>query len=359
MMGSIRKLALCSALGTVLVVSTGCGSSVVEYPVLYPGGEGAHLKEAGSTHELAFDPTDGTLWVTGQNFDAVVHVDKNGDSTPYSLPDGSGPHGLVFDADARMWVSLEFGGALVHVDEHGNIVKSIDLRQTCLDCLPDGNPGAHGLATGNNGHMLWYTGKAGDTIGRVSPDGTLRSFNLPSRGSKPIYIIEGPDQNMWFTELEGNRIGRITPDGQITEYPIPSPDSRPIALTPDPSGNYLWFTEEVGSKIGRIDLAGNIVEVDIPKPQDNYLLAALTFDTAGYLWVQQYIDLKNPYPTGDDRILQISGSALAELPEAVQADQTSVYPIPTRGSVMHRIRQAPDGNIWFTELATDKVGHAH
>jgi virginiamycin B lyase len=30
--------------------------------------------------------------------------------------------------------------------------------------------------------------------------------------------------------------------------------------------------------------------------------------------------------------------------------------VPTRDTVMHRIVQGPDGNVWFTELNADKVG---
>jgi virginiamycin B lyase len=32
------------------------------------------------------------------------------------------------------------------------------------------------------------------------------------------------------------------------------------------------------------------------------------------------------------------------------------YQVPTRDTVMHRIIQGPDGNMWFTELKADKVG---
>jgi virginiamycin B lyase len=32
------------------------------------------------------------------------------------------------------------------------------------------------------------------------------------------------------------------------------------------------------------------------------------------------------------------------------------FDIPTRNALMHRIIQGPDGNMWFTELGSDKVG---
>ena len=32
------------------------------------------------------------------------------------------------------------------------------------------------------------------------------------------------------------------------------------------------------------------------------------------------------------------------------------HKVPTEKTIMHRILQGPDGNIWFTELGADKVG---
>jgi virginiamycin B lyase len=32
------------------------------------------------------------------------------------------------------------------------------------------------------------------------------------------------------------------------------------------------------------------------------------------------------------------------------------YKVPTTQTVMHRIVQGPDGNLWFTELGSNKVG---
>lgn len=59
---------------------------------------------------------------------------------------------------------------------------------------------------------------------------------------------------MWFPEAgsESNAVGRITPDGQITRFPIPTPDSRPTGIALGPDGA-MWFTENGASKIGRID----------------------------------------------------------------------------------------------------------
>ena len=34
----------------------------------------------------------------------------------------------------------------------------------------------------------------------------------------------------------------------------------------------------------------------------------------------------------------------------------TTYLLPSRRSMMHRIRPDKEGNLWFTEMATDKVG---
>ena len=54
-----------------------------------------------------------------------------------------------------------------------------------------------------------------------------------------------------FTEYNGNNIGRITPDGVITEFPIPTANSNP-QLIASGSGNKVWFAESNVSNIGEI-----------------------------------------------------------------------------------------------------------
>jgi virginiamycin B lyase len=61
----------------------------------------------------------------------------------------------------------------------------------------------------------------------------------------------GPDGALWFTEHAGSRIGRITLQGAITEYLVPTRASVPMVIAPGPDGA-LWFTEYYGNKIGRI-----------------------------------------------------------------------------------------------------------
>jgi virginiamycin B lyase len=157
------------------------------------------------------------------------------------------------------------------------------------------------------------------------------------------------------TELAGNRIARVSPDGAATEFDIPTPYARPIAIVPGPDGN-MWFSEEAGSKVARITPAGAITEFAVPRDQPNRILAGLAFDSAGNLWVQQYVDHNVPSPGGADAIIRIDRAGLAGGAGGLRAAHFTVYPVPTRDTVMHRIIAGPDGAMWFTEMRADRLG---
>jgi virginiamycin B lyase len=203
---------------------------------------------------------------------------------------------------------------------------------------------------------IWFTGKTKNTVGKIAPDGKVTNYALPTAAALPIYVRPGPDGNMWVTELTGNKIARVTPDGQITEFAIPTANSRPIAIVPDPAGRGMWFSQEAGNNVGFITSSGQITEFAIPKPQANMILAGLSFDRDGNLWVQQYLNLNSPTPDGDDAVIRIDKSILGKTPAQMTAQDFTRYPTPSKFSVLHRIILGPDGNMWFTALKVDNVG---
>jgi virginiamycin B lyase len=52
----------------------------------------------------------------------------DGSMQTFEMPEGSGPHGIVFDAKGQLWVSLEFAGEIVRLDTAGTIVQTIDVK---------------------------------------------------------------------------------------------------------------------------------------------------------------------------------------------------------------------------------------
>lgn len=369
--------ALAAAIGFAGI--TGCSApsadptpAITEFHISYPArdsvtptastnpsaGTGHEHGGDGSTHEIAYDSRAGDVFVTGQNEDTVTRVSPDGSMSFTELPAGTGPHGIVFDREGTLFVGLEFAGAVVQLDTDGSIARTFDLVGSCASCVVS-NPGPHGLAVAPDGETLWFTGKEGGNVGRIESDGTITAFPLRDADSKPIYIVAGPDGAMWFTELIGNRIGRIDADGTLAEYDIPTPKSRPIALAVDPAGDALWFTEEATNRVGRVSLDGTIVEVALPASQNNLLLAALSFDENGDVWVQQYVDASHPKPAGPDKLLRVRGDALREAAASttpLPANAVTAFDVPSTGTIMHRIRPGAEGVLWFTELATNVIG---
>jgi virginiamycin B lyase len=94
----------------------------------------------------------------------------------------------------------------------------------------------------------------GNRVGRITMDGTVTEFPIPSQTGSPINIAVGPDRNIWFTK--GGAVGRVTPDGTITEFPLPGPNAGGTGLTagsdrqpPTRLGNRLWVAQSAGNRI--------------------------------------------------------------------------------------------------------------
>jgi virginiamycin B lyase len=88
----------------------------------------------------------------------------------------------------------------------------------------------------------------GNRVGRITMDGTITEFPIPSQTGSPINAAVGPDRNVWFTK--GGSVGRVTPEGVITEFPLPAPNAGATGITagsdrqpPKRLANRLWFTE--------------------------------------------------------------------------------------------------------------------
>lgn len=123
------------------------------------------------------------------------------------------------------------------------------------------------------------------------------TFTIPTDHANPWDVALVPEAgyvDVWFTELGADQIGRLT-FTDTNDYAF-----QPYALTAGSrplnlvaGGDFIWFTAAGGDYIGRLD------------------------------------------------------------PATGQIDE---YPV-TVGSYPADLAYAPDGSIWFTEMATDRVGH--
>jgi virginiamycin B lyase len=92
--------------------------------------------------------------------------------------------------------------------------------------------------------------------------------------------------NLWFTDMGSNKIGRLVPGFGIQDFSITTSNSSPFAITATaPAGvAVLWFTEGAGgaNNIGRIGVGGSITEFAIPTP--NSTPQGITVGPDGNLW---------------------------------------------------------------------------
>jgi streptogramin lyase len=201
--------------------------------------------------------SDGNLWYTGAN--VIGRITTAGVVTEFSLlPEGAdiaaktsvdvtlGPDGNIWFTEVLQdFSSQEPAGKIARITPDGHITEYT---------LPSPGSQPLGIVTGADGN-LWFT-EAGAVhkIGRITVSGDITEFTLPDADGSPSAIASGADGNLWFT-TSNNLIGRITPNGDVTAFAIPS-GSFASDITAGPDGN-LYFTETVVNKIGRISTDGS------------------------------------------------------------------------------------------------------
>lgn len=345
----LLRLFLCAALAVALSANA-LSSTIREFPV------------NGSPRDIAVGP-DGNIWFTEIAGDQIGRITKDGAYTEFPVPTpNSDPHGIAVGPDGNIWFT-ELGA-----NQIGRITMEGEVSEFPL---PTANGGPHGIAEGSDGN-LWFTEIGGDKIGRITTKGVFTEFPLPTAGqpgsrgtcgpatsvSQPLDITPGPDRNLWFTECNSGRIGRITTEGEITEFSLPTANSQPHGIVAGPDHN-IWFAESATNTIVAINTAGAVVtEVSVPTANSSPQAIAVGPDRK--LWFTEF---------GANQIASISLTpehAIVEipLPESTQSAFGNLFGIT--GDPPFSVRPGPplgdhgwsheDPSIWFVELAANKIG---
>lgn len=321
----------------------------------------------GSSYAVTVDAFDaaGNHSSQSASLAATTAPCPTGTITEYAVPTSSLPSGITAGPDGNLWFTLEQSGflgritpsgaftlfSLSSVGNQGGInpgpdgdvwftenntvsrIAKIDPSTGSITEYPVGNGvGVGGIAAGSDGNM-WFLESAANKIGRITTNGTITLFNVPTPSSFPHGLNLGPDGNIWFNELNADKIGNITPSGVITEYAIPTPSAKPFVIALGPDGN-MWFTESAAGKIGRITLTGSVTE--FPLPNSSAMPAGITVGPDGNLWFTE--------------------RATGKIGRITTAGAVTEFPLPVSTSQPDKIVQRPDGNLWFTEHSGDKIG---
>ncbi len=241
--------------------------------------------------------------------------------------------------------------------------------------------GSFMIAAGPDGN-LWFTEPSANKIGKITTEGKITEYAIPTAYSSPGGITGGPDGNVWFTESSANKIARITPAGAITEFPLSSGSAhQPIGITSGPDGR-LWFAEYAANKIGRITTAGAITEFALPTTGTG--IQQITRGPDGRLWFTEWfagkvgkittsgsiVEYTLPsdlyrYPLGitsgpDGNLWFVEWGPANKIAKITTSGQLTEYPIPTESPneypYPYGIAAGADGNLWFTLQGGNRIG---
>jgi virginiamycin B lyase len=239
------------------------GTGLKEFPLPNPG----------SSPRIIAAGSDGNMWFSEHTGNRIGRITPAGVISEFPIPTAnSQPRAIALGADGNIWFG-EFAGGKI-----GRITPAGVIREFAI---PTANSGPRALAAGPDGN-IWFSEFNTNKIGRMTPDGAVTEFTLPRPNSGPGDITAGADGNMWFLELagrmdgrtpDGNRVARITMDGTIKEFPIPSQTGSPINITVGPDRN-IWFTK--GGLLGTATHEGTVIELALVAAD-----AGLTGLTAG------------------------------------------------------------------------------
>jgi len=164
----------------------------------------------------------------------------------YTGPGITGPWGITAGPDGALWFTNRTGNTIGRITTTGK-VKTFSGT---------GISAPEGITAGPDGN-LWFTTDTTvneDSIGRITTTGTVTTSFLGSTG--PWGITAGPDGALWFTNHTGNTIWRYTTSNQVTSYTAPG-ISGPQGIAAGPDGA-MWFTNHTGNSIGRISATGKV-----------------------------------------------------------------------------------------------------
>jgi len=178
---------------------------------------------------------------------------------------------------------------------------------------------------------LWFTESIRNTIGRITPDGGITEFPVPSESGAPEQIVLGPDEALWFTGTVGETIWRVSATGEFTPFPTGLPLRGGILVGPDAA---LWFTTR-DTVLGRLTLEGEVSQV--PLDLNPFLGMAL----------------------GPDGAIWLAGGASGKLVRVLADGAVYVYrgSVPGQRSFTLGVVAMDDGSVWYTDYDANVVGH--
>ncbi len=172
----------------------------------------------------------------------------------------------------------------------------------------------------------------------------IKEFPLSTAGHRPQAITLGPDGNLWATEVLKHKILKITPEGKITEYPVPGEKVGVLQGIAFGSDGNVWFTSREENAIRRMTIKGEFTGT-FTLPSKSLKPDKLNEGA----WPRVIVGT----PDGDLWFAEMAANKIGRISIKGEIKE---YSVPTADSQPYGVAIGPDKAIWFTESAKDKIG---
>ena len=328
-----------STLVCALFLLAGCGSGTVigsgptpTAPPVTPNVSFEYSVPTANANPLAIAAgADGFLYFTENAASKIGRLSTGGSFTELATKTAAAlPTGITLGPNGSMWWAQPGAHSIATVTSG---FAAADITEYAI---PWANSAPQNLARGVVQNSLYFTDPGANAIGRVLTDGTFAGpFTIPTAASNPVAIVTGPDNKMWFTENAASKIGILDPaTNAISETPIAA-GAHPDYIVQGPDGA-MWFTENVAGapKLGRLTTSMVYTEFPLTGAQ-----------SATGLLVDLFGDLVIADPAASKiGIFKIGSQNFTE------------YATKTAAASPDFVTLGPDGRIYFTEPAANKIG---
>jgi virginiamycin B lyase len=267
-------------------------------------------------HSLVAAPT-GLLWFT--EFDdfsnKIASFDpRTSEFQEFEMPTPkSGPHNPWVARNGMIWVTengahklavldpqtgkiTEYTppqGAGTHTlreDSKGNIWTSGNITKFDIQTKQFtvyNTPSVYDMAVDHEDNAWGGAGPKGGLVRVDNKTGEIKFFPVP--GTSFIRVVEVDAQdNVWFGDCTGHRLGKLDQKtGQMTYYQPPTPDYSIYGIVMDKKTGKIWTADYLGSNMDRFDPAtGKFTE--FPFPSRLQMARFFAEDAQGQIWFTDF-----------------------------------------------------------------------
>ncbi|WP_421787396.1 virginiamycin B lyase family protein [Hyphobacterium sp.] len=277
------------------------------------------------------------IWFVGQRDDYLGWLyPRTGEIGRLDLPEGTGPHNQIVDADGNVWIAGNRDAYIGRYTPASNQFMRIDM--------PNGVPrDPHTLIMDAGGQYLWFTAQGANRIGRLNvATNELDVIDVPTENARPYGIEIDGNGTVWVVLLGTNKLAAIHPDTlQLAEITLPRAEARPRRIGVTDNG-YVWYVDYAGGYIGAFDPETNGVQEWRAPSAENSRPYGMAVDAQNRIWFVE---------TG------VEPNNFVGFDPATESF-FSQTPVPSGGGTLRHMQFfAPTGEIWFG-ADTNTIGRA-